>query len=182
MVFRRKAPDSILEKSRRSLSTTRRLSELSWIMEARFLWCSPRSVSKRSSAIPITPFMGVRISWLIWARNSDLAALARSASSLASLIRTSASLRSVISSPTPWMNCSLSVESKKPLFTHLSHLFEPSEARAPNSWLQRGESGVRSASSDSAFSACSSRRKSFILRFSVFSNSLPIHCIRGLFM
>ena len=38
-----------------------------------------------SAVIPTMPFMGVRISWLIWERNCDLAAFARLASSKASL-------------------------------------------------------------------------------------------------
>ncbi len=38
-----------------------------------------RSVLARSSAIPRTPFIGVRISWLILARNSDFARSAASA-------------------------------------------------------------------------------------------------------
>ena len=33
--------------------------------------------------MPITPFIGVRISWLMFARNSDFARVAASASSLA---------------------------------------------------------------------------------------------------
>ena len=41
------------------------------------------SVPCSSSVMPITPFIGVRISWLILARNSLLALLARSAASLA---------------------------------------------------------------------------------------------------
>ena len=38
-----------------------------------------------SSVMPMTPFMGVRISWLMFARNSLLARLAASAASLARL-------------------------------------------------------------------------------------------------
>ena len=48
------------------------------------------------------PFRGVRISWLILARNSLLARLAISAASL-SLIRASARFRSVMSLVTAWM-------------------------------------------------------------------------------
>ena len=43
--------------------------------------CSPAmGVSSSRPLIPMTPFSGVRISWLIVARNSDLARLAASAS------------------------------------------------------------------------------------------------------
>ena len=47
--------------------------------------------------MPITPFMGVRISWLTFARKLLLARLAASAASLASSAACSASLRSVTS-------------------------------------------------------------------------------------
>ncbi len=43
-----------------------------------------RSVSRASAVMPITPFMGVRISWLITARNSLLAWLAACAACMAS--------------------------------------------------------------------------------------------------
>ena len=46
-------------------------------------WTSLRLVSSSNSVKPSTPFMGVRISWLMLARNSDLARLACSAASLA---------------------------------------------------------------------------------------------------
>ena len=42
-----------------------------------------RSVSRASSVMPMIPFMGVRISWLMLARNSLLARLAARAASLA---------------------------------------------------------------------------------------------------
>ena len=42
-------------------------------------WRGVSSVLARSSAMPSTPFIGVRISWLILARNSDLARSAASA-------------------------------------------------------------------------------------------------------
>ena len=46
--------------------------------------CSPlSSVSSSSSVMPSTPFIGVRISWLMVARNVLLALLAASAASLA---------------------------------------------------------------------------------------------------
>ena len=48
---------------------------------------SVSSVSSRSPVMPMTPFMGVRISWLMLARNSLLAVLARSANSCLCLMR-----------------------------------------------------------------------------------------------
>ena len=46
--------------------------------------CSASSgVSPSSSSMPITPFSGVRISWLMLARNSDLARDASTASARA---------------------------------------------------------------------------------------------------
>ena len=47
--------------------------------------------------MPMMPFMGVRISWLMLARNSLLARLAASASSLACFSCASASFRSLMS-------------------------------------------------------------------------------------
>ena len=45
--------------------------------------CGSSRELRSSSSAPSTPFMGVRISWLIVARNCDLAMLAASAASLA---------------------------------------------------------------------------------------------------
>ena len=45
---------------------------------------SPSAVVSRSSVMPRTPFMGVRISWLMLARNCDFVRLAASAVSFAS--------------------------------------------------------------------------------------------------
>ena len=56
-----------------------------------------RSVSSVSSVMPMMPFMGVRISWLMLARNSLLASLACSAASLARSSACSARVRSRIS-------------------------------------------------------------------------------------
>ena len=36
-------------------------------------WSGDKSVSSRTPAMPITPFMGVRISWLMVARKLDFA-------------------------------------------------------------------------------------------------------------
>jgi hypothetical protein len=58
-------------------------------------------VSDRICDIPITPFMGVRISWLTFARKLLLARFAASAASLASSAACSAALRSVTSCMDP---------------------------------------------------------------------------------
>ena len=55
------------------------------------------SVSSSRPVMPMTPFIGVRISWLMLARNSDLVRLPASAISLASSRRFSYSRRSVMS-------------------------------------------------------------------------------------
>ena len=64
-------------------------------------------VSSSSSVRPSTPFIGVRISWLMLARNSDLAAFAFSAAAMATdsscprvISACSASARSVVSKNT----------------------------------------------------------------------------------
>ncbi len=57
-----------------------------------------RSVSKTSSVIPRMPFMGVRISWLMVARNVLLASLPASAASLACSSSACIFLRASISS------------------------------------------------------------------------------------
>ena len=69
--------------------------------------CESIDVSRSISVRPSTPFIGVRISWLMFARNSDLALLAASADSLAerrscSLLRkaSSACARLVVSKKT----------------------------------------------------------------------------------
>ncbi len=62
---------------------------------------SLNSVSWRSSAMPSTPFMGVRISWLMLARNWLLARLAASAASFA---RVSSAVRDS-TSDSRWSRC-----------------------------------------------------------------------------
>jgi hypothetical protein len=93
--------------------------------------------------MPRTPFMGVRISWLMLATNSDLAALALSASSLAALISSSAFFLSVMSSPTAWRNWSFPDESKKALLIQRCHRREPSGANTLCSMEKDGCSGER---------------------------------------
>ena len=55
-------------------------SPLLWIVWAKRDCSGERFVSSSSSVMPITPFMGVRISWLMVARNSPLALAAVQAS------------------------------------------------------------------------------------------------------
>ena len=88
-------PDSIFEKSRISLITAS-----NWSLERRMVCrksrCSVSSeVSASSALIPTTPLSGVRISWLMVARN---AALARTAASASSRARTSSDSRDRTSS------------------------------------------------------------------------------------
>ena len=53
--------------------------------------------------MPMIPFMGVRISWLMFARKSFLAWLAVSAASFALSSSSSVRLRFVISMTVPWI-------------------------------------------------------------------------------
>ncbi len=63
-------PASILEKSRRSLMSDSRMSEQDRKV-SRYSRCSgSRGVSPKRRADPTTAFMGLRISWAAWARNS----------------------------------------------------------------------------------------------------------------
>ena len=90
-------PDSILEKSRISLMIFNSASadDLTRLMYSR---CSAlSSVSSAKVVMPMMPFIGVRISWLMLAKKSLLTCAARSAASLASRIASSDCLRSVMS-------------------------------------------------------------------------------------
>ena len=64
-------PDSILEKSRISLIIVRSVCPDDLICPIYSLAAGVRSSLSAISAIPITAFMGVRISWLIFAKKSD---------------------------------------------------------------------------------------------------------------
>ena len=76
-------PASIFEKSRMSLMTRSSASADAWTI-SRYSRCSRScGVSSSSSVMPRTPFIGVRISWLMLARNSLFARLAASATSFA---------------------------------------------------------------------------------------------------
>ena len=50
------------------------------IMRTYSSWRASSGVSMRASVMPITPFIGVRISWLMLARNADLSRELSSAS------------------------------------------------------------------------------------------------------
>ncbi len=83
-------PASIFEKSRMSLMIVTRLSADRWICSA-YSRCSEASgVSSSRLTVPMTPFIGVRISWLTVARKALLALAASSAAS-----RAAASCRSI---------------------------------------------------------------------------------------
>ena len=90
-------PASIFEKSRMSLMIVSSASP-EWRTVSAYSRCSGVSgVSSSSPVMPITPFIGVRISWLIVARNSLLARLAASAASRACRSSSSARLCAVMS-------------------------------------------------------------------------------------
>ena len=100
-------PASILEKSR--TSSMMRISVAAdplTVLTMRF-WRSVSASRASSSAVPTTPFIGVRISWLMVARKVDLAWLAASASSRAAL----ATSRSLRSSLWRWRSSLMSVNS-----------------------------------------------------------------------
>ena len=85
------------------------MSERMWSSDSADPWavrtyssCSGVSAVRRASeSIPMTPFSGVRISWLMLARNSDLARVACSAASLASSSSASTRFRSPMSLSMP---------------------------------------------------------------------------------
>ena len=76
-------PASIFEKSRMSLITSSSASPELAAVCAYSRCCGARSVASSSSVIPITPLSGVRISWLMLARNSDFEREASTASASA---------------------------------------------------------------------------------------------------
>jgi hypothetical protein len=78
-------PASILEWSSTSLRMLISDSPDDAAVFTRRRCCGSSLEPRSSSSAPSTPFIGVRISWLIVARNCDLAMLAASAASLARL-------------------------------------------------------------------------------------------------
>ncbi len=94
-------PASILEKSITSLSSWASIWPQAWASPSSD-WPSPDSGSFSSRCnTPITPFRGVRISWLILARKRDLASAAASAAIWASVSASSWRLRASMSRITP---------------------------------------------------------------------------------
>ena len=77
-------PASIFEKSRMSLMIVSSASPDVRIVSAKSRCSGSSSVSRSRPLIPMTAFIGVRISWLIAARNALLAWLAPSAAVWAS--------------------------------------------------------------------------------------------------
>ena len=75
---------SMREKSRMSSTITINARPDSWIVSAYPLCASSSSVSRNSPTMPRMPLIGVRISWVTVATNSDLARVACSAASRAS--------------------------------------------------------------------------------------------------
>ena len=96
-----KRPDSIFEKSRISLTMLISDSALARMVSPKSRCSGVRFESSKRPVMPIMPFMGVRISWLMLARNSLLARLAVSAASLALTNSPSARLRAVMSVQAP---------------------------------------------------------------------------------
>ena len=89
-------PASILDRSRMSLRISSSDSAEPLTMSRYSRWVASRSVASASSVMPMTAFIGVRISWLMLVRNVLLARLASSAarriSSAASFSRAMASM------------------------------------------------------------------------------------------
>ena len=96
-------PASILDRSRMSLmSTSKRSPDATSVCVCDLCWRFSGEASN-ACAMPSTPFSGVRTSWLMLARNSDLARVAASAAFVAlssSMVR-SATRRSSVS----WASC-----------------------------------------------------------------------------
>ena len=84
-----------------------------WAWSANARWRSSSGVSSSSSVMPITPFIGVRISWLMLARNADFSL---DASSAASRAAASSCSRSARSSSSCWRSsrCSASTSVSAP--------------------------------------------------------------------
>ena len=100
---------------------------------SRYSRCSgDSSVSSASSVMPMTPFIGVRISWLMLARNSLLARLAASAASRACRSASSACLRSVMSMIDPSMSGVPSRRSSTMIAFSSAHITRPSRRSLPS--------------------------------------------------
>ena len=90
-------PASMRDRSRMSSMIPSRLCPAVWMRSSISRWLALRGSRPTIRARPMTEYSGVRISWLMWARNSLLARLASSASRCAWTSRSSAALRAVTS-------------------------------------------------------------------------------------
>ena len=115
--------------------------------------------------MPMTPFMGVRISWLMLARNSLLARLAASAASLAWCNSVSVRLRPVMSRDTPNVPTMSPFRSRSGILVVETQVAWPS---GQTSFSSRPTTGrpvrMTSCSSRQACSACSAVKKSTSVR------------------
>ncbi len=91
-------PDSTRARSSTSDSKTSSVAAESWMICTISRWSGASAVRASTLTTPVTPFRGVRISWLILARNWLLARLAASAWSRAASRASALALRSVTSS------------------------------------------------------------------------------------
>ena len=91
------APASTFEKSRMSLMMVSSVSAASPMVVAKSRCSASSFVDASRLLIPMIPFSGVRISWLIVARNELFASFAASASSLACIRSVSRCLSSLMS-------------------------------------------------------------------------------------
>jgi hypothetical protein len=96
-------PASILEKSRMSLMMVSRLSAELFRVETYSRWRAVERVFSSSPLIPRMPCIGVRISWLTLATNSDLACAICNAACRAASWAASVARRSVTSRMIAWI-------------------------------------------------------------------------------
>ncbi len=115
-------PASILDKSRISLMIARSVSALVRIVSANSRCCGFSSPSSSRPAIPITPFIGVRISWLMLAKNSLLVRAAASAASLARVRFSSTCLFAVTSQNMPCAPMTVPASSSTGILMMCTHL------------------------------------------------------------
>ena len=94
-------PASIFAESKRSLSRANNRSAESLAVFRKSVAAGSTCFGNAKSTMPRMAFMGVRNSWLMFARNRLLASLAASAAALASFVAPSIRLRSVMSTSHP---------------------------------------------------------------------------------
>ncbi len=124
LAFRSSLPASIFEKSRMSFMI-RSSASAEFLTMPRNCRCSGSSgVARTSSVMPMMPFIGVRTSWLMLARNSLLARLAASAASLAlarSIVCRWTRRRSVITQTRPAITTAARPPTIQPARCRVSH-------------------------------------------------------------